>query len=221
MAFSLEKFWWLGSMIPKWDDWESEIWNPHLKELVDRLNAVAEAGDIRTPFNLRDELRQKYGFAILNRNAVEAILPYSPLLDAGAGTGYYAEMLRRCGADILAVENQSTEFGFFYGDETVTEVLHPYNGTDVLDADAVAEIPKHPERNLFLCWPDCFSSFASECLTAFQGAYVVYIGEGDGGCTGDDAFHEMLESEFSEIKTVDIPQWYGLHDYLSIYRRKE
>jgi hypothetical protein len=60
---------------------------------------------------------------------------------------------------------------------------------------------------------------ASRALAAFRGEYVAYVGEGDGGCTADDRFHRVLAERWSEVETVPIPQWYGLHDRLEIYRR--
>ena len=60
---------------------------------------------------------------------------------------------------------------------------------------------------------------AADCLKYYQGDTVLYVGEGCGGCTGDDNFHERLEDEFELIEEMEIPQWNGIHDWLYHYSR--
>ena len=61
---------------------------------------------------------------------------------------------------------------------------------------------------------------ATDVLAAFRGDRFVYVGEGYGGCTGDDVFHELLEEEWTEMKTIEIPQWPCIHDQMTVYGRK-
>jgi len=46
------------------------------------------------------------------------------------------------------------------------------------------------------------------------------VGEGSEGCTGDGNFFDLLEEEWEKIHSIDIPQWFGMHDYLVSYKRK-
>jgi hypothetical protein len=78
----------------------------------------------------------------------------------------------------------------------------------------------YPDRTLLLIWPPYAEPMAHDALRAFTGRTLVYIGEGDGGCTGDDAFHALIDAEWDEIADHAVPQWWGLHDHLWIYRRK-
>jgi protein-L-isoaspartate O-methyltransferase len=45
-----------------------------------------------------------YAYAPPNTAALEALLARSPLLELGAGTGYWARLLRGAGADVLALD---------------------------------------------------------------------------------------------------------------------
>lgn len=102
-------------------------------------------------------------------------------------------------------------------------------------------------RTLFLCWPPYNGAMAIEAVRAYQGDTVVYIGESYGGCTADDDFftlmgegyepcdksecsgdnepdychlyHGDLKPEWERVDDVVIPRWYGLHDYLYVYKR--
>jgi hypothetical protein len=45
-----------------------------------------------------------YAYAPPNAAALEALLARSPLLELGAGTGYWVRLLRGAGADVLALD---------------------------------------------------------------------------------------------------------------------
>jgi hypothetical protein len=61
---------------------------------------------------------------------------------------------------------------------------------------------------------------ATESLRHYTGDLVIYVGEGDGGCTGDNEFHRILREQWREISVVHIPQWDGLHDVMFMYQRR-
>jgi len=51
--------------------------------------------------------------------------------------------------------------------------------------------------------------------------YFMVIGEGYGGCTANDKFHDWLEDNFKHIWTSRHYQsFYAIHDSVEIYRRK-
>lgn len=77
----------------------------------------------------------------------------------------------------------------------------------------------HPNRTLLLCWPPYGSPLAAACLRAYRGAGLAFIGEGEGGCTGDPLFHRALRRSWRPVQRVAIPTWPGLHDALTIYQR--
>lgn len=76
-----------------------------------------------------------------------------------------------------------------------------------------AEREKSKQTTPPMEWP-------AQTLSLYRGNVVAYVGEGDGGCTADDAFHEILDQLWEEIEDHEIPQWWGIHDRLRIYKRK-
>lgn len=50
--------------------------------------------------------------------------------------------------------------------------------------------------------------------------YLKAIRESSGGCTADDDFHRILEESFCAVQEIAIPQFWGVHDFLSIWKRK-
>lgn len=162
---------------------------------------------------LRRPLCRRYSFAIPSEEAVRAIaaLP-GPIVELGAGTGYWASLIAGEGGDITAYDKYPpgrarNRYGF-------REAFFPVRrGTpDTLKQGKVKW------GTLFLCWPCYNTDFALQALCAFEGSHVAYVGEGGGGCTGNDEFHMEL-SRWSERRAIPIPQWWGLNDTLTIYQR--
>lgn len=79
--------------------------------------------------------------------------------------------------------------------------------------------PENEGRALFLCWPPYDRDMAVETLRAYPGDMLIYIGEGEGGCTGNDDFWQLLAKEWEWGAGGPLHQWWGLHDHLETYRR--
>jgi hypothetical protein len=166
-----------------------------------------------SPFMVRDYLCKKYAWAIPTKEAVEFIAQYSPIIEMGAGSGYWANLINLVGGNIIAFDeappNEVTNRFFKEG----TTFFSVKQGTPEI-------VSNYPNHTLFLCWPPYDSSMAYETLKAYKGNVVIYVGEGSGGCTGDDQFHDLLEKEWTMTNEIKIPQWYGIHDWLYLYSRK-
>jgi len=157
----------------------------------------------------------KYAWSVPSTEALETIAALGPVVEIGAGAGYWAYLLREMGVDVLAYDvtppTAASKANHWHAEtNTWTEVLQ--GNTD--------EAAKHPERTLFLCWPPYDTAMGVWALKAYKGNTVVYIGEDAWGCTGDKDFHEMLAAEWIETKHVRLPQYGGIHDSMTVYTRK-
>lgn len=203
-----------------------------------RRNASEEA--MRALFNegwgrraKRDELVTRYAWAIPNAAALSALAQYSPLVEVGAGTGYWAWLLRKMGVDILPYDLRpprtaahANDFHRWAPSDSKGRIIPSQQvvgtcWTPVSTASARRAASLHPDRTLMLCWPPYDKPMAHQALQAYRGECVAYIGESQGGATADDAFHDLLEAEWDEVQSVSIPQWEGIHDALLVYRRKQ
>jgi hypothetical protein len=156
----------------------------------------------------------KMAWAIPNPTALTAIAAWGPIVEMGAGLGYWAAQLRGCGADVVAYDEPQPGDRYLDGD---TEPYFP------VELGGPARLLEHGDRTLFLCWPPYARPMALDALFAHAhggGTRLAYVGEGHWGCTGDDLFHEVLNAHYTLVREVDIPQWDGLHDSLYLYERK-
>lgn len=79
----------------------------------------------------------------------------------------------------------------------------------------------NPDRAVLMIWP-CMEDRWSEGVLdrMIVGQVLIYVGEGEGGCTATDRFHARGESdEFRRLELLDLPIWDGLHDHMRIYRK--
>lgn len=77
----------------------------------------------------------------------------------------------------------------------------------------------YPDHHLFLCWPTYNKPMAFRALQAYQGNRLVYIGEGSEGCTGDEAFFDLLEQEWHLVEQRRGVSWSGIRDSIMVYER--
>jgi hypothetical protein len=172
---------------------------------------------------LREVFTRKYSWAVPCPGALNTIAKYAPIIEIGAGTGYWAWLLRRQGVDILAYDAKPPDR------KSTNGWGHTRTWTNVLPGRA-NKAKKHPDRSLMLCWPPRISdhprskSLARSCpaynsLRQYRGRHVIFIGAFS-SLTGSQAFFDLLEHDFERIDKCSIPNWYGIHDYLTVHERK-
>ena len=171
----------------------------------------------------RDQLAAEYAWAIPTESVMRRLAELSPICDLGCGTGYWARLLTDVGATVLAVDLHPPLEGnnHWHRHEAglTRQRIALRHFTDVVKGDATTfDVPA--DHALMLCWPPYDDDMAARALTRYQGDRVIYVGEGAGGCTGNDAFHAALAEQWDPIAHYEIPQWDGIHDGVHVYARK-
>jgi hypothetical protein len=158
----------------------------------------------------REKLCKEYSFAVPNQEAIDEICKYSPIIEVGAGTGYWAFLVSKNGGDIIASDISEIGRNKYKFSAQYYEIIK--------EDHTIAA--KYPDRALLLVWPPYNKPMAYDALMAYQGDIVIYIGEDYGGCCADDKFHQELMNNWEIVNDISIPQWSGIHDYLTVYKRK-
>jgi len=171
----------------------------------------------------RDRLTAEYAWAIPTERVVRKLAELSPICDLGCGTGYWAKLLADVGADVLAIDAhpplEGTNHWHRSSARLTRQAIELRHFTDVVRGDAATfDVPS--DRALMLCWPPYKGGMGTQALARYHGDHVIYVGEGDGGCTGDDAFHAALDAQWDLIAEYEIPQWDGVHDGVHVYARR-
>lgn len=187
-------------------------------EYLQEYERAVRAGQLSlgASFWSRRELCRRYSFAIPNDAALDAITGLGPIVELGAGTGYWARLLAARSADIIAFDKAPGDAENSHGNYYSFE-----RSWFPVQVGLASEAGRHPGRALLLVWPCYATSFAHDCLDEYQragGDVVAYLGEWR-GCTGNEQFHDQLDDDWELRQSVDVPQWDGLHDELRIFRR--
>jgi hypothetical protein len=183
------------------DEWEL---SPGLYQMLD-------------PSERRRELAALFAWAIPGDAALDLLARYAPLVECGAGMGYWAALLERRGVDVAAYDllPPGAAANAFHRRER-----RPW--TRVRRGSTVAAVRRHRDRVLFLCWPPHEDEAASHApLRAYRGEVLIYVGERGDGVTGTLRFHRELALNWTSVENVDLPRWPWLGDRLVVYRRND
>lgn len=185
------------------------LYNPFLTEFREAVSEKAKRQRGFASKEGRTELAGKYAWAVPNDEAIRTIQKEGPIVEIGAGTGYWAYLLRQVGVEVHAYDAKPGHNHWCSHD--------PWTHVEVGGPEKVLD---HPQCTLMLCWPPYNESLAHDCVELYTGTTVVYIGEDPYGCTGDSAYHEYMDRRFKRANTVSIPQWFSINDYLEVWHRK-
>lgn len=199
--------------------WYVMLWNPTDVEKK-LLHFYGHAIDVPNVTRFFQTLRRRYvycdmyAWAVPNKEAIDTLLKYSPLIEIGAGRGYWAALASSAGADIIAFDPSPPDrFG--------VNQWHRQPGMFYQVVKADLEIARmHPDRTLFLCWPPFDSDVALRTLRIYKGKTVIHVGD-EGHNAGTPAFYSELETYFTRIHVVDIPRWPGTNDRLEVWQRSD
>lgn len=159
----------------------------------------------------RRHLAEEYAWGIPNDEAVATLCDHDPLLEVGAGNGYWAWLVEQAGGDVVATDPVAPTWA-------AADDLELY--ADVEPLSATAAIDRYgPDRALFVCWPSEGMAWPAEALAAYDGETVVYVGTGRGACNADHAFHRRLFEAFELAESVAIPTYDTCTDRLEVWRR--
>ncbi len=203
------------------------IENPYLEEYVKDIPPDEESARIRK--NERFAMCGRYSWSVPTQQAIDLLVRLSPLVEIGAGTGYWAWMIRAAGGNIIAYDaNPPGQSG-----ENTWHTEAPTCYTHV-ERGSIEVLPRHNHRTLLLCWPPYSNQsrpdtladkkahlrkcMGYQALRQWRGERVVYVGEWR-CCTAGWAFHDLLEHRYREIACVPLPAWPGIVDKLSVHER--
>lgn len=154
--------------------------NPYATEIVELSSTVQDFSSILNPWFRGDrsvaighlyeqysDLAEKYAWAVPDDNVIHICKQFSPLVEIGAGKGYWASLIGTTDTVITAFDKHT--FSSKKNKGNFCEVLK--GGPEILSK------PEYANRALFLCYPDEGESIAIQCLESFQGQYIIHVGE--------------------------------------------
>mmetsp|Transcript_2310 Transcript_2310/g.5463 ORF Transcript_2310/g.5463 Transcript_2310/m.5463 type:complete len:300 (-) Transcript_2310:42-941(-) len=210
-------------------------WPPDMNRLLSStLDAERRAELWELMAESGDRLRREYAWALPDERALRVLEAYAPLVEVGAGKGYWASLLHARGVDVVAFDAKPPPKCYF--DVKV-------GGPEVCSSLS--------DRSLFLCYPDdaCRAdlddkedssksdseedpgSLALACLRAYEGEAIVVVGESvcSGGTLSlaqapwgrscDSLFQVELAQSFHPVLVAALPRWPLSRDCIVVWLR--
>jgi hypothetical protein len=185
--------------------------NPYLelfRHLMTSPSSLLDLGERRR------ELASLFSWAIPTDAALELLSKYAPLVECGAGMGYWLALLRARGVDVIGYDRSRPGGKNAYH----RSARRPWTAVQRLSSVKAAR--RHRERSLVLCWPPYDDDAASyQALRAYRGDVVIHIGERGEGATGSVRFHSELALNWTLAEELELPHWPRLQDRVMVYRR--
>ena len=196
-----------------------QIQNPYLDEFL-----KLDLSQLEPLSDTEQEMKKRYACAVPTQEALEAIAEYSPILERGAGGGYWAWCLEQLGVTVDAYDIFSSAHAF----------INPYcemarTWTNISDSrDPQIYIEDWEQFSLMLCCPLTHNNMAYTILESYLqigGQQLIYIGEPEGGHDADEYFFRLLYGygkhppEMELVTKMPLPCWPGSNDSLFIYQR--
>lgn len=162
----------------------------------------------------RRELASLFSWAIPTDEALALLARHAPLVECGAGMGYWLALLSARGVDVIGYDRAApgARNAYHRGGRRPWSVIRKGTSTEAAR--------RHRDRTLLLCWPPYDDDAGSyDVLRAYRGDTVVHIGEPGEGATGSVRFHRELALNWTPIEEVPLPNWPRLQDRVVVYRR--
>lgn len=156
-------------------------------------------------------LAQHYAYVLPSDSTLTMLAGLGPLVEMGAGTGYWAHRLRSIGVDIVAFDHAPVD-----GERPNRYHSGTRPWAHVEQGDQTV-LRGYADRCLFLCWPPLFSSLG-DCLTYYCGDTIAYIGDGGHRTARLDQLHQA----FTKVATVParaLDPYPGVRPQLTIWKR--
>lgn len=198
---------------------DARISNPFLDEVMALIDSHRN-GDPAPCAELlsaaRAEFIGRYAFSIPTADTLGAITAVGPLVEIGAGSGYWAWCLAQWGADIIALDHRPPDEG---------DPWDPRGGNQWFDdtwtwvgEGTAHDAASHPDRALFLCWPPPENPMARDALAAHRaagGRIAVFLGSRR-SCADAAFFHDLAAG--ARLTVREHCSWPGVEERLVIAR---
>ena len=164
-------------------------------------------------------LTDKYSWAVPDLKAIKVIAFFSPLIEIGAGNGYWAKLLSDNGVTIRAFDRKVPK--------KCWSAVQKGGPEKLLEDDR--------DSNLLLCYPDEGTSMGVKCIENFTGEYILHIGElistpGTGtlsepqkpwGRTSNSEMQVELMINFHCVLSLELQGYPHAKDHLTVWKRTE
>jgi hypothetical protein len=148
-------------------------------------------------FGKRQELVEEYSWAVPNAEVLLYLSQFDNIVEVGAGNGYWAHCIEEAGGSVEPYD--------------VDPAPEHDQWTAVGQRDCLRLGEPSYDQPMLMVWPPTHNTMASE-IAREKPPHLLYVGEEKGGCTANNTFFKILESEYGLVGKIDLPSYAGVDD---------
>ena len=148
----------------------------------------------------REEAIPEFGFSIPCAEMLDALAQHQPILEIGAGTGYWTALMRHRGIDVIGTDPDEQSWWKQVGQYDPTQVK----------MEARPALRQWSDRTVFCSWPSYKESWFLQALEAMHvGRRLILIEE---DACADCKTWEYRDGHFTLETKIQVPAWPGMND---------
>lgn len=188
------------------------------KPLKDKHEPLCPSKEVRLwRDNCRDMVCHIYAYAVPNGPALACLKRFSPIVEVGAGSGYWAMLMRERGVDVSAMDIAPPAPEFSNKANAYHGCVPPWT---VVTKGGPQLLAQYPSRTLFMCYAPPDGKMALEALRCYSGKYLVLVGEW-GGTTHGPEFEAELLRDWMIKERISLPNWANTAYDMTVWRRRQ
>lgn len=168
--------------------------------------AECERGGVLQPEEC-ESLCRRYSWALPSQEMLDLIAKYQPIIEMGAGTGYWAWLLRQMGVQIRACDLYPPSSGKNEFVDNIEYVPIEAGGPELLEGTG---------HTLLLCMP--LDQLTFELVNSHRGEYVIHISDQVIWAAPDNLI-QLFHMEFDEVERLETTQ-FSFRSFLTVRRRR-
>ncbi|PKL39988.1 MAG: hypothetical protein CVV44_07145 [Spirochaetae bacterium HGW-Spirochaetae-1] len=195
---------------------DMKIKNPYLHRVLAIIGKARENGEdlVRRLLENREELVTDFAFSIPCYDILACMARYAPIVEIGAGSGYWAYCLSQMDVGVTAIDRfppqEASPWELDAANRWYNDAWYHIDEGDERSAAL------YPDHSLLLSWPLLDDPMALGALKAYRdagGTRLLFLG--DAGLAGDRAFHDELKRH-DVIERHHLAGWPGFHEELIV-----
>ena len=149
----------------------------------------------------------EFGFSIPCAEMLDALAEHQPILEIGAGTGYWTALMRHRSIDVIGTDPDEQSWWDRTGQYDPEQIK--------LDGKTAAR--RWPERTVFCSWPSYQEIWFRQTLKAMHvGRRLILIEE---DACADCKTWAYRDGHFALEANIQVPAWPGMNDRGGVWRK--
>lgn len=193
--------WGLGFMMYR-DAWDMP--SPELFDVGQSMRSFSGLYSLR-----ENKAIPEFGFSIPCAEVLDALAEHQPILEVGAGTGYWTALMRRRGIDVIGTDPDDQGWWKHTGKHDPTQIK----------LEARQALRQFSDRTVFCSWPSYQEPWFHQALkTMYVGRRLILIEEDS---CADDKTWKYRDRRFALLASIKVPAWPGMNDRCGVWRKEQ